>query len=64
MSQYKYIYFLADKYGVRDINGIPIDKYGKIYYYGGTFELYNPYPIIGKWEKQPETLRTKDVKGR
>lgn len=56
-NQYKYIHYLADKYGVSEIHGVPIDEYGKIYYYAGVFELYNPYPIIEKWEKQLESLK-------
>lgn len=30
----------------------------KIFYYGGAFELYNPFPIIKKWEKR--LLKMKD----
>ena len=48
--QYKYIHNIADKYCVKDIKGIPLDEYGVIRYYMGTFELYNPYPIIEKWK--------------
>lgn len=60
--QYTKVHYLADKYGVRSINGVPIDDYGKIYYYNGLFELYNPYPIIEKWEQQLEAQRNSSKK--
>lgn len=33
-----------------------INNNKKIFYYGGAFELYNPYPVIEKWEKRLEKL--------
>lgn len=49
-KQWDYILYLSDKYKVKSIKGIPLADYGKISYYGGAFELYNPRPIIEKWQ--------------
>lgn len=48
-KQYEYIHYLASKYGVTEIKGIPLDNYGRITYFNGAFTLYREYPIINKW---------------
>lgn len=50
--QYKNIHRIANRYGVVEIKGQPLDEYGTIRYYMGMFELYNPYPIIDKWKEK------------
>jgi tetratricopeptide (TPR) repeat protein len=45
---------ISKKYGMVDkaLGYINNDK--KIQYYGGAFDLYNPYPIIDKWKQRLE----------
>lgn len=55
--QKQYVLFLADKYGKVDFANERISNGSKISYYGGAFELYNPFPIIGTWKKRLEKLK-------
>lgn len=50
--QKKYVLDLASKYRQLDKALEYIDNYKKVHYYGGAFELYNPYPIVSKWEER------------
>jgi tetratricopeptide (TPR) repeat protein len=50
--QKKYVLYLADKYGKSDFAIERIGNNQKISYYGGAFELYNPYQIIDKWKER------------
>lgn len=47
-----YVTKLAEKYNATDFLNQRIDSGGKITYYNGVFELYNPFPIIEKWEER------------
>lgn len=53
---------LARKYRKEEkaLEYINADK--KIQYYGGAFDLYNPYPIIAKWKEKLEKIETKNNK--
>lgn len=55
-NQKKYVLFLAEKYDKLDFVKGRIDNGEKITYYLGAFELYNPYPIIDKWEERLNKL--------
>ncbi len=48
---------IAKKYGVENkaLEYINTDK--KIQYFGGVFDLYNPYPIIDKWKQKLEKIK-------
>ena len=50
---------LAREYGMESKALEYINEKRKIYYYGGAFELYNPFPIIEKWEKRLVKIETK-----
>jgi hypothetical protein len=50
--QRTYVLDLARKYGKLEFALQRIKESGKIYYYGGAFELYNSYAIIDTWRKQ------------
>ena len=49
-NQLKNVLSLAKEFGMdnKALEYINSDK--KIYYYGGAFELYNPYPKINRWK--------------
>ena len=51
-KQRENILSIAKKYGMEEkaLEYINADK--KIFHYGGAFELYNPFPVIKKWEKR------------
>lgn len=51
-SQFKEVMQLAQKYNVTTIEGTPIAEYGKIMYFYGLFDLYNPYPVIERWKEK------------
>lgn len=36
-----------------------INNRKKIFYYGGAFELYNPFPIIDRWKKRLSKMESK-----
>ncbi len=55
-KQREYITALAEKYGKTDFVRERIEQGKKITYYGGAFELYNPYPIIEKWKQRLNKL--------
>lgn len=57
--QRSYIYALARKYNKYDFAKDRVDNEKKITYYNGAFELYNPYPIISKWQERLIKLTTK-----
>lgn len=54
--QKSYVLNLASKYGKLDFALQYINDGKKIYYYGGAFELYNPFPIIDNWQKRLSIL--------
>lgn len=56
--QIKYVGRLAEKYGVIDFFLDRVVGKQKVFYYGGSFELYNPYPIIDKWKDKLIKLQT------
>jgi hypothetical protein len=45
---------LAKKYNAEKFLNERLASGGKITYYAGVFELYNPFPIIEKWEERLE----------
>ena len=47
-----YVKQLAQKYNAVDFLNQRIESGGKITYYNGVFELYNPFPIVEKWEER------------
>ena len=47
-----YVQGLAKKYGAEQFLNERINNGGKITYYHGAFELYNPFPIIEKWQER------------
>ncbi|MDR1584052.1 MAG: hypothetical protein LBS55_12510, partial [Prevotellaceae bacterium] len=51
-----YVIQLATKYGKLDFANEQINNDKKISYYGGAFELYNPYTIISKWKERLDKL--------
>lgn len=57
--QQSYIYALARKYNKYDFAKDRVDNEKKITYYNGAFELYNPYPIISKWQERLNKLINK-----
>ncbi len=56
-KQRKNVLNLAQEFNMMDkaLEYINSDK--KVFYYGGTFELYNPYPIIEKWKVRMTKLK-------
>lgn len=56
-KQRKNVLTLAQEFKVTDkaLEFINDDK--KVFYYGGAFELYNPYPIIEKWKDRLANLK-------
>lgn len=58
-SQKNYMYEIARTSYRKAKTDEYINNYKKIFYYGGAFELYNPYPIIEKWEKRLKQLLKK-----
>ncbi|MDR0605706.1 MAG: tetratricopeptide repeat protein [Bacteroidales bacterium] len=59
--QKEYVLYLAAKYGKLDFANERIVNNKKITYYGGAFELYNPYPIVEKWEEQLKKINKKEL---
>ena len=57
--QQSYIYALARKYNKYDFAKDRVNNEKKITYYNGAFELYNPYPIISKWQERLNKLTNK-----
>ncbi len=50
--QREYVISLAKKVAKLDFCTQRINNNEKIFYYGGSFELYNPFLIIEKWEER------------
>lgn len=50
----EYVKMLAKKYNAEKFLNERLASGGKITYYAGVFELYNPFPIIEKWEERLE----------
>ena len=48
----EYVKMLAKKYNAENFLNDRLATGGKITYYAGVFELYNPFPIIEKWEER------------
>ena len=51
-KQKLHILELGAKYGKLEYVYQMINENKKIFYYGGAFELYNPFTIISKWEQK------------
>lgn len=51
-KQKEYVLGLAKKYGELEFAMKRIETGGKITYYNGAFELYNPYNIVDKWRER------------
>lgn len=51
------IILLASKFGMENKAFEYINADKKIQYYGGAFDLYNPYPIISKWKEKLDRLK-------
>lgn len=49
-QRYHYLKLLATKYKSIEFFNERINNGGKITYFNGVFELYNPFPIIEKWK--------------
>ena len=47
-----YVKALAKKYGAESFFNERISNGGQITYYHGSFELYNPFPIVEKWQER------------
>jgi hypothetical protein len=54
--QQEHVIQLATKYGKLDFAKKRINNDEKISYYGGAFELYNPYTIISKWKERLDKI--------
>lgn len=50
------IILMSRKYGMENKALEYINTNKKIQYYGGVFDLYNPYPIIDKWKQKLEKV--------
>lgn len=55
-NQRSYVLKLGEKYGKLDYVNQMLSDNRKLFYYGGAFELYNPYPIIARWENRLSKL--------
>lgn len=53
----EYVLHLAQKYNATDFATERIDNGKKITYFNGVFELYNPFPIVEKWQERAEKKR-------
>ena len=51
-NRLNYVKLLAQKYDAVDFLNQRIESGGKITYYNGVFELYNPFPIVEKWKER------------
>jgi hypothetical protein len=56
-KQKLYILELGAKYGKLEYVYQMINENKKIFYYGGAFELYNPFTIISKWEQKLSKIK-------
>lgn len=54
-----YVMYLAYKYHAVEFAQERINNGKKITYYNGLFELYNPFPIVEKWELRLQKLLDK-----
>jgi hypothetical protein len=52
-----YVLKLAEKYGKLEYAHQMINENKKIFYYGGAFELYNPFTITLTWEQKISKLK-------
>lgn len=50
----EYVRHLARKYNSTDFLEERVRSGGKITYFNGVFELYNPFPIVEKWKERLE----------
>lgn len=57
--QIKNVICLAKEYGMESKAEEYIDEGKKIYYYGGAFELYNPFPAVERWKERLRKLNNK-----
>ncbi|MFH1942078.1 MAG: hypothetical protein ABIL68_08220, partial [bacterium] len=55
-EQEKYVLQLAQEYNMTAKAREYIGAKKKIYYYGGAFELYNPFTIIDRWQERLNKL--------
>lgn len=56
-NQRKIVLDLAQEFNMLDKALEYINNDKKVFYYGGVFELYNPYPIIEKWKARLTNLK-------
>lgn len=56
-KQKLYIIELGAKYGKLEYVDQMINENKKIFYYGGAFELFNPFTIISKWEQKLSKIK-------
>ena len=54
--QKEWVLLLAGKVGKSEYCQAKIDNNEKIFYYGGSFELYNPFIIMDKWKERLKKL--------
>ena len=57
-----YTIHLAKKYNALDFALERINGGKKITYYNGVFEIYNPFPIVERWEARLQKLQSKKNK--
>ena len=57
-----YTIYLAKKYNALDFALERINSGKKITYYNGVFEIYNPFPIVERWEARLQKLQSKKDK--
>lgn len=58
-EQYNYVNGLAAKYGKTEFWNERCRDGKKISYYGGAYELYNPYPCVEKFKQQLDKINSK-----
>lgn len=58
-KQKAYVLYLAEKYDKLEYVRGRIDNDEKIFYYGGSFELYSPFNILLAWNKRLSILTEK-----
>ena len=57
-KQREYVVGLAEKYGKKEFALNLINNNKRIQYYGGMYDLYNPYPFIDKWNLKLDKLKS------
>ena len=57
-KQREYVIGLAEKYGKKEFALNLINNNKRIQYYGGMYDLFNPYPFIDKWNLKLDKLKS------